>query len=95
MYGEKVVARYAPPPPQQPEWGPGHYPHDTLRSWQACIEQYEVSLFPILLIHDFLGHDHIYSDNLHWSDISLTRDPVTEFDLITDFDHITKSGRFP
>ena len=31
----------------------------------------------------------IYSDTLHWSDISLNRDLVTELDLITVFDVIT------
>ena len=32
----------------------------------------------------------IYSDILHWSDISLNHDLVTKLDLITDFDVITK-----
>ena len=30
----------------------------------------------------------IYSDNLHWSDISLNRELVTDFDIITVFDAI-------
>ena len=32
----------------------------------------------------------IYSDTLDWSYISLTQDPVTEVDLITDFDLLNK-----
>ena len=37
----------------------------------------------------------IYSDNLHWSDISLSRHLVTELDLITIVDVIPNSVMFP
>ena len=51
---------------------------------------YEIPLSQML--HDILGHDHkkLYSDTLHWSDISLNHDIVTELDLfyITVFDVI-------
>ena len=53
---------------------------------------YEVPLSQML--NDILGHfactvTQINSDTLHWSDISLNRDFVTEPDFITVFDVIT------
>ena len=46
------------------------------------------------MLHEILGHveysvQWMYSDTLHWSDISLNRYLVTKPDLITDFDVIT------
>ena len=41
------------------------------------------------MLHDILGHEHIYSETLDCSDISLNRDIVTELDLIPVFDVIT------
>ena len=40
------------------------------------------------MLHDILGHYHIQW-HLHWSDISLNRDPVTELELNTIFYVIT------
>ena len=56
------------------------------------IKQYEVSLSQML--HDILGHDHIQW-HTHWSDITPICELITELDLSTDFDLITKFWRFP
>ena len=37
----------------------------------------------------------IYSDTLNWSDITPICEPITELDLIIDFDLITKFRKFP
>ena len=53
------------------------------------IKHYEVSLSQIL--HDIPWHCHIHvSETLNCSGISLTRDFVTELDIITDVDLIIK-----
>ena len=57
------------------------------------IKHYEVSLSQML--HDILGHDHIYNDNLNWSDITPICELITELDFNTDFDLITEFWRFP
>ena len=36
----------------------------------------------------------VYSDTLHWSDITPICDLITELDLITDFDLISKFRKF-
>ena len=42
------------------------------------------------MIHDILDDDQltIYSDTLHWSGITPMFDPVTDLDLITEFDFL-------
>ena len=50
----------------------------------VLIKQYK---FPFSEFHAIMKPDH--SDALLWSDISLTRDPVSELDFITDFDLMT------
>ena len=37
----------------------------------------------------------IYSDTLNWSNITPIFEPITELDLITNFDFITKFREFP
>ena len=37
----------------------------------------------------------IYSDTLHWSGITLLFDPITDPDLITEFDFLPNCERFP
>ena len=46
------------------------------------------------MLHEFWDMI-IYSDNLHWSNISLNRDLVTELDLITVLTLLPYSRRFP
>ena len=36
----------------------------------------------------------IYSGTLHWSDITLIYDPVTDLDLITEFGFLPNNARF-
>ena len=36
-----------------------------------------------------------YSDNLHWLDLTLIFDPVTDLDLIAEFDFLPNYARFP
>ena len=36
----------------------------------------------------------IYNDTLHWSDIKPIFDPVTDLDIITEFDNLPNCGRF-
>ena len=51
------------------------------------IKHYEVPLSQML--HDILGHVHLI-DTLNWSNITPIFEPITELDLITNFDLITK-----
>ena len=52
-------------------------------SWYGdLIEKYEVPLSKLL--HEILDHSNMQW-HLHWSDITLTRDLVSELDLINDF----------
>ena len=37
----------------------------------------------------------IYSDMLHWSGITLIFEPITDLDLITEFDFLPNCERFP
>ena len=37
----------------------------------------------------------IYSDILHWSGITPIFDPITDLDLITEFDFLPNYERFP
>ena len=37
----------------------------------------------------------IYSDTLHWSGITPTFDPITDLDLVTEFDFLPNCERFP
>ena len=37
----------------------------------------------------------IYSDTLHWSGITPIFDPITDLDLITEFDFLPNCERFP
>ena len=37
----------------------------------------------------------IYSDTLHWSGITPIFDPITDIDLITEFDFLPNCERFP
>ena len=37
----------------------------------------------------------IYSDTLHWSDITPSFVPITDIDLITEFDFLPNNERFP
>ena len=43
------------------------------------------------MLHDMT----IFSDTLHWSDITPIFDPVTDLDLITEFDFLLNCARFP
>ena len=45
------------------------------------------------MLHDLLGNEH-NSDTLNWSDIAPIL-LISDLDLITDFEHITKFQRFP
>ena len=49
------------------------------------IKQYKVPLSRML--HDILDDDH-HSDTLHWSGITPIFDPITDLDLITEFDFL-------
>ena len=53
--------------------------------------KYEVPLSRML--HDMMMT--IYSDTLHWSGITPMFDPITDLDLITEFDFLPNCERFP
>ena len=48
------------------------------------------------MLHD-IQDDDLYCDTLHWSDITPIFDPVTNMDLITEFDILPtcNCARFP
>ena len=54
------------------------------------IKQYEVPLSRML--HGILDDDH---DIFHWSGMTPIFDPITDLDLITEFDLLTNCERFP
>ena len=56
------------------------------------IKQYEVPLSRVL--HDILDDDHLQW-YLHWSDITPIFDPITDLDLITEFDLLPNCEWFP
>ena len=46
------------------------------------------------MLHDILDDDHLH-DTLHWSGITPIFDPITDLDLITEFDFLPHCERFP
>ena len=47
------------------------------------------------MLQDILDDATIYSDTLHWSGTTQIFDPITDLNLITEFDFLPNCERFP
>ena len=65
-------------------------PHEVL--WSESGSHKTLGSLPLQNVTRHSRTWSLYSDTLHWSDISLNRDLVTKLNLITVFDVITYSG---